>query len=70
MIFYFLASTVIVAGALHDFVDIYVLEYEGEKITEKIINSTTWVHRADINSSGDLTEADFVLFKVIPIRQS
>jgi len=64
MIFYMLISTVIVGGVLSEVIDIYVNDYEGERIIQTIINSTTWVHSADIGKIGVITEADYVLFKL------
>ena len=46
-----------------DFVSLYVEDLVGEEIIQKIINSTTWVHTVDINKTGRITEADYVLFK-------
>jgi hypothetical protein len=64
MIFYMLGSTVIVGGALSEVIDIYVNDFVGEKIIRTIINSTTWVHSADVANIGVITEADYVLFKL------
>ena len=62
--FFVLISTLITAGVLRDFAEVYVRDYEGEKIVRDIIESSTWVYKADINKSGIITESDYVLFKV------
>jgi hypothetical protein len=59
-----LTATLVVAGILREFTEVYVRDYEGEKIVRRIIESSTWVHRADITGSGIITESDYVLFKV------
>lgn len=45
LIFYMLISTVVTAGLLGDFIDLYVGGIVGEDIIGKIIDSTTWVHK-------------------------
>jgi hypothetical protein len=35
-----------------------------DAITAVLIDSTTWVHKADIDGDGKITEADYVLFKL------
>eukprot|EP00613_Pedinella_sp_CCMP2098_P044500 CAMPEP_0171779476 /NCGR_PEP_ID=MMETSP0991-20121206/59033_1 /TAXON_ID=483369 /ORGANISM="non described non described, Strain CCMP2098" /LENGTH=826 /DNA_ID=CAMNT_0012386655 /DNA_START=314 /DNA_END=2795 /DNA_ORIENTATION=- len=62
--FFVLISTLITAGVLRDFAEVYVRDYEGEKIVRDIIESSTWVYKADINKSGIITESDYVLFKL------
>jgi hypothetical protein len=59
-----LTATLVVAGILRDFTEVYVRDYEGEKIVRRIIESSTWVHKADLTGSGVITESDYVLFKV------
>jgi len=60
---YMLASTVVTAGILGDFIDVYVNGVVGNEIIDKIIDSTTWVHKADLDRDGKISEADYVLFK-------
>ena len=64
MTVYMLVSTVIVGQALSDFIDVYVNDVVGEKIVQTLIDSTTWIHKADIDKRGVITEADYVLFKL------
>jgi len=61
---YMLVATVVVGQALSDIIDVYVNDVVGEGIVRTLINSTTWVHAADVNKTGKLTEADYVLFKL------
>ena len=51
----------VTAGVLGEFIDLYVVDVVGEGIIDKIIDSTTWVHKADINKDGIVTEADYGL---------
>ena len=64
LVFYMLASTVVVGGALGDFIDLFVNDVVGEGIVSTIIDSTTWLHKCDIYSTGKITEADYMLFKL------
>jgi hypothetical protein len=57
---YMLVSTVVVGGILGDCIDLYVNGYVGEAIVEKLIDSTVWVHKADLDRDGKLTEPDYV----------
>ena len=61
---YMLVSTIVTAVVLSDFIDLYVEDYVGEGILEKIIDSTTWVHKADLDCDGMITESDYILFKL------
>ena len=60
---YMLVSTVLVADILGKCVSIYVHDIVGEGINQKIISSTIWVHKSDLNRNGDCTEADYVSAK-------
>lgn len=62
--FYFGWATYLVTNALGDLVDVYVTDVVGERIVSEIIDSDIWVHKADSNGDNELTEADYVLFKL------
>eukprot|EP00613_Pedinella_sp_CCMP2098_P046104 CAMPEP_0171826582 /NCGR_PEP_ID=MMETSP0992-20121227/6157_1 /TAXON_ID=483369 /ORGANISM="non described non described, Strain CCMP2098" /LENGTH=869 /DNA_ID=CAMNT_0012441609 /DNA_START=320 /DNA_END=2929 /DNA_ORIENTATION=- len=62
--FFFFLSTLITAGVLRDFIEVYIRDYEGEKIVRQIIDSTTWIHKADMTGTGIITESDYVLFQL------
>ena len=62
--FYFIAATVSVGGVLAGFVECFALGIVGEKIVKRIVDSTVFVHKADVNGTGVITESDFILFKV------
>jgi hypothetical protein len=64
LIFYFFFATFIVGGLIGDIVDLYVNGVLGGHINRTIIDSTTWLHRADVDGDGKITEADYVLFKL------
>jgi len=68
--FFFFLSTLITAGVLRDFIEVYIRDYEGEKIVRQIIDSTTWIHKADMTGTGIITESDYVLFQVRPTAVS
>ena len=36
----------------------------GEEIVAQIIESTTWVHKADVFKTGTISEADYIVFKL------
>ena len=59
MIVYMLVATVVVGGVLTEFIDVYTNEVVGEGIIRTLIDSTTWVHKADIDNNGTLTESDY-----------
>mmetsp|Transcript_168 Transcript_168/g.373 ORF Transcript_168/g.373 Transcript_168/m.373 type:complete len:840 (+) Transcript_168:136-2655(+) len=61
---YMVVATVFLASRLAEFIDLYVNAYVGEGIVRKLIDSTTWVHKADVRGTGFLNEADYVLFKL------
>eukprot|EP00614_Pseudopedinella_elastica_P004068 CAMPEP_0172589832 /NCGR_PEP_ID=MMETSP1068-20121228/8397_1 /TAXON_ID=35684 /ORGANISM="Pseudopedinella elastica, Strain CCMP716" /LENGTH=972 /DNA_ID=CAMNT_0013385485 /DNA_START=130 /DNA_END=3048 /DNA_ORIENTATION=+ len=62
--FFFLFSTVIVGQILARGISIYVNDIIGEDINVKLLESTTFVHKMDINNTGVVSEADYVLFKL------
>lgn len=69
MVVYMLVSTVVVGQALSDIIDVYVNDVVGEGIVRTLIDSTTWVHSADVDKNGYLTEADYVLFKLQQLQK-
>jgi len=66
---YMLVSTVIVGKTLSEFIDVYVNDVVGEKIVQTLIDSTTWIHCVDIDNRGVITEADYVLFKLMQMMK-
>jgi len=64
LIFYFFFATVEVGRLTGDVVDLFVNSIVGERVIETLIDSTTWVHKADTDSDGRVSEADYVLFKL------
>lgn len=73
--FYMLLSTVVVGQVLGDFISLYVNDVVTERINAQIIESTIWVHKMDISDPsaktrhGFLSEADYVLFKLIQMQK-
>jgi hypothetical protein len=63
--FYMLFSTVITAQVLSSMISLYVNDVVAEQIVEQLIDSTIWVHKADLSDPsekehhGFITEADF-----------
>mmetsp|Transcript_45674 Transcript_45674/g.103120 ORF Transcript_45674/g.103120 Transcript_45674/m.103120 type:complete len:933 (-) Transcript_45674:151-2949(-) len=66
--FYFIAATVSVGGVLAGFVECFALGIVGEKIVKRIVDSTVFVHKADVNGTGVITESDFILFKLVQLQ--
>jgi len=64
MTVFILLGTIVAGSALSDMVDVYTNDVIGEEIVEKIIVSTTWVHKADLDGDGKIGEADYILFKL------
>jgi len=69
LVAYCLLSTLVVANALGDFIDMYVNQIVGEGIIAKIIDSTIWVHKCDTFGLGQLNEADYMLFKLMQMQK-
>jgi len=69
LVAYMLVSTVLVGGLLGEFIDLYVNDVVGEGINQKILDSTTWVHKADIDGDGKLLVAEYVLFKLQQLQK-
>ena len=59
LIVYMVLSTVVVGTTLGDIMDIFVGDVVGENIVATIIDSTTWIHKADIYKTGYITESDY-----------
>mmetsp|Transcript_59988 Transcript_59988/g.120395 ORF Transcript_59988/g.120395 Transcript_59988/m.120395 type:complete len:809 (-) Transcript_59988:91-2517(-) len=66
---YMLCSTVIAAKLIVEFINLYVNDTVGERITKQILDSVTYVYRADINSNGVVTETDYVMFKLHQLQK-
>lgn len=43
--------------------------YFGMRINDILISSTIWVHKADIDGDGKVTQPDFILFKLQQMQQ-
>jgi hypothetical protein len=56
-------ATFIVGKIIGELSGLY-LSYKEDYINSQMIESTTWVHRADLDKDGKVSEADFVLFKL------
>lgn len=63
-IFYMLIGTVIVGSILGELMDLYVVGVVEKGILDTIIQSTTWVHKSDLDDDGQVSEAEYVLFKL------
>jgi hypothetical protein len=63
-IFYFFISTAMIGRIVQDIIQLYVSDTVGESISAKIISSTIWVHRSDLDKDGKVSEADYLLFKL------
>jgi hypothetical protein len=64
MSFYMLFSTVVVGKVLGGFVDLYVNGFVGARIDDLLLESTTWVHKADGYGNGQVSESNYILFKL------
>ena len=69
MTFYFFVSTLVVGALMAEATDIYVNGIIGARIKEQILDTTIFVHRADFDLDGRVTEADYILFKLMQLRQ-
>jgi hypothetical protein len=58
LIFYMLSATVMVAISLNEALDLYLNDIMAERIIKTIIESCTYVHKADIDRTGIITEAE------------
>jgi len=63
-IFYMLFGCIGVSTLLNEFVKIYVVEFTEERILGMILDSTTFVHKADLKGDGRVTEAEYTAFKL------
>jgi len=59
-----IVTCVWVSMVLSDFISLYIDEYLGENIVQKIVNSTTWVHKCDIAKEGRISMPQYLLFKL------
>ena len=63
--FYMVIATVMTAQVLRSMISLYVNDVVAERIVAELIDSTIWVHKADISDStdekfyGSITEADY-----------
>jgi len=62
-IVYMFVSTYVVGQIIGELSGLHISIKE-DAITAILIDSTTWVHKADIDGDGKITEADYVLFKL------
>ena len=62
-IVYMFVSTYVVGQIIGELSGLHISIKE-DAITAVLIDSTTWVHKADIDGDGKITEADYVLFKL------
>ena len=67
---YMLIASVIVADLIGKCIEVYVQDIVGEGINQKVISSTIWVHKSDLNRNGDCTEADYVSNIITPLPSS
>ena len=54
-----LLGTVIMSLVMFRAMELYVNDYMGGGIVDKILDSTTWVHKCDVYNNGELFEADY-----------
>ena len=62
-IVYMFVSTYVVGQIIGELSGLHISIKE-DAITAVLIDSTTWVHKADIDGDGKITEADYVLYKL------
>jgi hypothetical protein len=62
-VFYMFASTYVVGKIIGELSGLHITIKE-DAIAAVLIDSTTWVHKADLDGDGKVTEADYVLFKL------
>lgn len=53
-----LTATVVVGISLNEALDLYLNDIMAEKIISIIVESSTFVHKADIDRTGIITEAE------------
>ena len=58
LIVYMFVSTFIIGSIIGDLSTLY-LEQKENHITELLVESTTWVHKADLVHRGKIGEADY-----------
>jgi len=68
MTFYFLVATYVVAGIIGGVAELY-LEHHNSRSINLMIDSTTWVHKADLHNIGKISETDYVLFKLMQMQK-
>lgn len=69
MAVYIFFACVFVGYVLREFIALYVYNYIGDGITETIINSTTWIHKADLLRDGVINMPEFLLFKLQELQK-
>jgi len=52
-----------------DLSDVWVFDFMAERVTSRVIDSTTWLHRADVHSTGELTQSDYCVFMLQQLQQ-
>merc|ERR1712216_687388 len=50
--------------ALGQLIDIYVVEFTEQVIIQKILNSTTYIHKCDLEGNGIISETEYAIFKL------
>lgn len=63
MIVYFFVATGVVGAAIGSIAELY-LDSKREEINQKLLDSTIWVHKADLHHNGVIFQSDYVLFKL------
>jgi len=69
MIFYMVIASAVVVGFVYAFVDVYLTCFVGGRIQNVILQNITWVHKADINNFGRVSESEFILFKLLQLQR-
>merc|ERR1740117_2701542 len=63
-IFFMLFGVAGVSQALGELIDIYVIEFTEQTIIEKVLLSTTYIHKCDLEGNGIISEAEYTVFKL------
>lgn len=64
MTLYMLVGSVVVGTTLREFMELFVSSAVEEPLVNKILETTLYVHRCDLDDDGQISESDFILFKL------
>lgn len=69
LIFYMIFATINVGAIVNQASSLYLEMIAEETVASKIIDSTIWTHKSDLDNDGKVTEADYILFKLQQLQK-